>query len=41
MQRGRSPARPPRPSSWPDDRRDGIDQRLQQLRVIFDTPGFR
>jgi hypothetical protein len=31
---GWAPAWPPGPSPWADDRRDGVHQRLQQLRVM-------
>jgi hypothetical protein len=34
MQLGWASARPTRPPSWPDDRRDRVDQLLQQQRVM-------
>jgi hypothetical protein len=31
---GRAPTWSPEPSPWADDRRDGVDQLLQELRVV-------
>jgi hypothetical protein len=41
MELGRSLPRPPRPAAWADDRRDGVDDGLQKLRVVDVRGGER